>query len=378
MMVGLIIAGPWLTMVGARLVAGRSRRPAALIAARRLADDPKAAFRAVSGMVLALFVTSVAVGVITTIVANRGVVGTGTSSTTLTQMFYPEQRVAVPAALGSTSGVRGALVVHPNPAWHPFVQTQPVGQAAPSPQTESLPGVVSCADLDRIGTLGHCPAGATAAEVWDNVIGPEQRYSGTWRGPATVWPAAPLSAADLQRLPVRSIAVDTDGTAAAIERARTILEVTFPDFRNAPSTEDDGSAANTATLAGWQRLAAVVILASLPIAGCSLAVSVVSGLSERKRPFSLLRLTGVPLRALRRIVTLESGVPLVLAALVAVGAGLLAADLFLRAQMQYTLRPPGLSYYIIVLVGVAASLGIVAGTLPVLGRITGPETARNE
>jgi len=36
------------------------------------------------------------------------------------------------------------------------------------------------------------------------------------------------------------------------------------------------------------------------------------------------------------------------------------------------------AYYIIVLAGLAASLGIIASTLPVLDRITGPETARSE
>jgi len=53
---------------------------------------------------------------------------------------------------------------------------------------------------------------------------------------------------------------------------------------------------------------------------------VIAGLAERKRPFSLLRLTGVPLSLLRRV----------------------------------------------------ASLAIIASTLPVLERITGPETARND
>ena len=64
--VGLVIAGPWLTMAAARVLARRTSHPGALIAARRLADDPKAAFRAVSGLVLALFVTTVAVVSITT------------------------------------------------------------------------------------------------------------------------------------------------------------------------------------------------------------------------------------------------------------------------------------------------------------------------
>ena len=58
-MTGLIIGGPWLTMAGARVLARRASRPGALIAARRLADDPRAAFRAVSGLVLALFIFTV-------------------------------------------------------------------------------------------------------------------------------------------------------------------------------------------------------------------------------------------------------------------------------------------------------------------------------
>jgi hypothetical protein len=64
--VGLFVAGPWLTMAAARGMARWTSRPGTLIAARRLADDPRAAFRAVSGLVLALFITTVAVVAITT------------------------------------------------------------------------------------------------------------------------------------------------------------------------------------------------------------------------------------------------------------------------------------------------------------------------
>ena len=64
--VGLFIAGPWLTMAAARAMARWTSRPATLIAAGRLADDPRAAFHAVSGLVLALFITTVAVVAIST------------------------------------------------------------------------------------------------------------------------------------------------------------------------------------------------------------------------------------------------------------------------------------------------------------------------
>jgi hypothetical protein len=233
--------------------------------------------------------------------------------------------------------------------------------------------VVSCTDLARVPAFGRCPDGATTAAVW-------QDFSG-WRtsdGPSTVWPASSVSPDALDRLPIMSLVVGTDGSTRAIEQARTILELAYPNTPRPPTVQGDFESDATQTMAGWRQLANVVILATLPIAGCSLAVSVAGGLSERKRPFSLLRLTGVPLRALRQVVALESAVPLLVVAVVAIGIGLLAAQLFLWAQMQYNLRPPGLGYYAIVLVGLAVSLGIIGSTLPLLERITGPETARNE
>jgi len=367
-MLGLIIAGPWLTMVGARVLARRSRRPATLIAARRLADNPRAGFRAISGLVLALFVTSVAVGVITTMVANRGVHRGGTAAgTALSREFWPgdqdmEPPMSVPdtvtADLGATPGLRSVLVVRRNPA-------------DSRQRPEILPGVVSCADLARDPSFGRCADGAAVAQVWPNFVGPTEAT-------APVWTAAPMSVADLQRLPILSIVVDTDGSTATIERVRTILELAYPSGRRPPATEDDFRTDSANTLTGYEQLANVVVLTSLVIAGCSLAVSVAGGIGERKRPFSLLRLTGVPLRMLRRVVALESAVPLLVVAVVATGTGFLAAQLFLRAQLHYSLRPPGIGYYLVVLAGIGASLGIIAGTLPLLKRITGPETARNE
>jgi len=366
-MVGLVIAGPWLTMVGARVSTRRSSRPATLIAARRLADNPQAGFRAISGVVLALFVTSAAVGVITTIVAYRGSSDDGTATnTTLSRTFWREDSVvasvpdAVSTDLPSTPGVQGITVVRRNPAHS-------------AGHMDVLPGLVSCADIARVPALGRCASGATVATVWPGLIGPD-----TSRGRATIWSAASLSAQDLQRLPILSIVVSTDGSTEAIEHARTVLEVAYPEEPVPPSTRNEIELEFAQTLAGWRRLANVVILASLVIAGCSLAASVAGGLSERKRPFSMLRLTGVQLRVLRRLVAVESAVPLVIAAVVATGTGFLAAQLFLTAQMDYALRPPGAEYYVLVLAGLAASLGIIASTLPLLERITGPETARNE
>jgi hypothetical protein len=53
-----------------------------------LADDPQAGFRAISGLVLALFVTSVSVGVITTLVASAGPASGTAAANTLVNCFW--------------------------------------------------------------------------------------------------------------------------------------------------------------------------------------------------------------------------------------------------------------------------------------------------
>lgn len=357
-MIGLVLTGPWLTMVGARVMAGYAGRPATLIAARRLADNPKAGFRAISGIMLALFVTSVAVGVITTIVADRGPAPIGSTDAGTVSAIFAENPPSVPAPvlddLRAIPGVQSATMIRENPV------------------KEHEAGVLACADIPK--AYGRCADGAGVAEVPMGFV----PFRGS-ASPTRVWPAAAVSLGDLQRLPVVSIVVGTDGSAAAIERSRTVLELAYPTaFWAAPNVPGDFESEFAGQLRGWKQLANVIIIASLALAGCSLAVSVVSGLTERKRPFSLLRLSGASVHVLRRVVALESAVPMLVVAVVAIGMGLLAAQLFLKAQMNYTLVAPGVQFYAIVVAGLAACLGIIASTLPLLERITGPETARTE
>jgi hypothetical protein len=122
----------------------------------------------------------------------------------------------------------------------------------------------------------------------------------------------------------------------------------------------------------------VVILVSLPIAGCTLAAGLAAGLADRKRPFSLLRLTGARLAMLRRVVALEGAVPLLAVAAVAIGTGFGAAAMYASEAQQHAMVAPGAAYYLITAGGILVSLGIIAATFPLLARITGPEVARNE
>ncbi|MER7004318.1 FtsX-like permease family protein [Dactylosporangium sp. NPDC000555] len=362
-MVGLVLAGPWITMACARLMARRARRLPTLVAARRLADNPQAAFRAISGVVLGLFVVSVATGVITTIVDQRGVRESPLSAVTLLQHFERDGGQVPDTLLDrlrGTPGVTFTLVTRENP----------------DNSSSSPVGVAPCAELERIPQYGRCSPGAVVAAVPYNLVGLTRDRNAA--GPDRVWAASPVTAQELAALPIQNLVVGLDGTPAAHERARTVIELAYPYERVPPATENDFMGNSRTQLNQFQQLANVVMLFSLPIAGCSLAVSVAAGIVDRKRPFSLLRLTGVPLRMLRGVVALESAVPLLAVAVLATATGFAAAQLFLRAQLDYTLTPPGWSFYALTALGLAVSLAIIASTLPLLERVTGPETARNE
>ena len=373
LIVGLVLAGPWFTTAGSRLMAKRANRPATLIAGRRLLDNPKAAFRFISGLVIALFVASAMIGALSSIAAATSSSSGGSAGRdTLSELFCSFYMSNCPASaevssvpgqvldeLRSTPGVRAVTVVHQNPT-----------QA----QLGTSFGVVACDQLAKTPAIGKCAPGATEASIGyflSNLLGHNSNAS------STVWPSAHLSAADVARLPVDAVVVATNGSSGSLERARTTLERAFP-FQGAPVAVDALDPSTARLLTMIQDMTDVIIVASLIIAACSLAVNIAAGLGERKRPFSLLRLTGVPTALLHRVVALESALPLLLVAAVSIVVGLVSAALYLHSQVGIAFSIPGIAYWATVLGGLAASLAIITATFPILDRMTGPEVARNE
>jgi hypothetical protein len=372
LIVGLVLAGPWFTTAGSRLMVKRASRPATLIAGRRLLDNPKAAFRFISGLVIALFVASAAIGALSSVAATNSSGGGSAGKDTLADPFCSFSTTNCPASaqvpsvpgqvlaeLRTTPGVRSVTLVHQSPSQ--------------APERNSF-GLVACDQLAKTPAIGTCAPGATVANVGyflSNLLGHNSHAS------STVWPSAHLSAAQVARLPVDAVVVATDGSAGSLERARTSLERAFP-FQGGGVAVEALDPSTARLLAMIQDMTDVIIVAGLIIAACSLAVNIAAGLGERKRPFSLLRLTGVPIAVLRRVVALESALPLLLVAAVSIVVGLVSAALYLRSQVGIAFRIPGIAYWATVMGGLAASLAIIASTFPLLNRMTGPEVARNE
>jgi FtsX-like permease family len=242
-------------------------------------------------------------------------------------------------------------------------------------------GIVSCRDIGRsFEFIVRCPARAAAVQVQFGLFLVTNNLLSVSL-PLGASPIPTGTAVNLRSLPAEEVLVRTNSP-ATLERIRTLVGAyaAAAGSSNAPQTFGEVASTRAAVYSEIEAIALAVVAVSLVVAGCSLAVSVGGGLMERKRPFTLLRVAGVQVRVLNRVVLLESVLPLTLTAVVAAAAGLGAAVSILR-----TLGPkvgsvtlPGHVYFLTLGCALAVSLAVILATLPLLNRITVPDDMRFE
>jgi uncharacterized membrane protein len=367
-MIGLLIAGPWLTAQAARLFGRLARGSSALLAARRIADNPQGAFRAVTGLTLAVFLGTMVGVLLPAVNSIQATPSAGTLSNIL------KGQVGLPTAAGQR--VIGGLRAIPGATVYPLYDL--------SLGAEPRMVAVSCADMRAIVGLGQCAPGLRAVQVQDDSIFDDNPRFGDVRIVDATSPAYP---GNLTALPLQTVLVKVNSP-ATLERVRTYLAVNAPpqvggDANNSPTppqTFGETLQIRTARAATFERIVYAAIALTLIVAGCSLAVSVGGGLVDRKRPFTLLRVGGTPLGVLSRVVLFEAAVPLVAATLVAAaiayGTSLMA---FLKLAPDGTAVPQlGRDYFTIMGIGLVIAFAVITVTLPLLRRMTAPSTVRFE
>jgi len=213
-----------------------------------------------------------------------------------------------------------------------------------------------------LGVPGRCPRDGTA---WVDTGLEELRFE-----------SAPYTAAEAAGMPAELIVVETDGTSAGIDRVRTAIQRVLPGAATWVGAEIEEEA--NRELTQLERLTNVALAISLIVAGCSLAVAVAGGIIERKRPFALLRLSGVHLAELQRVALLEAAAPLLLIALASavLGLGVSAAIVPIAGERPWAL--PSIWYWSSLAGGLAVALGAAAAALPLLGRATAVSAVRFE
>jgi hypothetical protein len=392
-MIGLVIAGPWLTMQAARIFGQVASGSSALLAARRIADNPKGAFRAVSGLTLAVFLGTMVGLIIPAVNTTEQTPTAGALSNVLVA------QVGVPAAAGQQL-VSGITAI-PGATVYPLYELPPLaaaggsgkggsggvpvrnGNVAAPKEYYGSQVAVSCASFNALGSLGQCAPGVTAVQVSDGSMFNDNPNSDT--KPILSASAQPYTG-NLATLPLQSVLVKVN-SAATLERVRTYLAVNAPPRGQGtaasptpPRTFGETLQIRTARAATFEKILYAAIALTLIVAGCSLAVSVGGGLVDRRRPFTLLRVSGTQTGVLTRVVLFEAAVPLVAAAIVAgavaYGTSLMA---YLRLAPVGTAIPQlGHDYYELMGVGLLVAFGIITLTLPLLRRMTAPATVRFE
>ena len=238
-MAGLVLGGSWLTMQVARGLARISRGASALLAARRLADNPKNAFRAVSGLVLAVFVGSLLASIVPVINAAQTSLGGNASSLTdvLRAPFSAGPGSGLPAgeAAKLIAKLRGpgvtVLAVYNNPSFNPNPGPPPgppgpnAGRGPRSVRTSILgqyDSIVSCAGLSQFPALGHCAPGEKAVQA--NISGDLQTDNPLTITLPVVTQSNPTASANTNtgNLSLGALLVKTDSV-AMLEKVRTLI-----------------------------------------------------------------------------------------------------------------------------------------------------------
>lgn len=336
LLLGLVLAGPLLCTLAARLLSRLSRRMPELMAARRIAADPYTTFRAISGVAVAALVTTMFAGSAAGVGANLDRPDPDALRIDAVEVLlagHPPQPLL--SALTADPGVKRTLLARHDPH---------------RPHTLA----VSCVELSTAVNL-TCP----------------DPPSTTGRTPEGLTGITRLDPPD-PRLPAYAIYVITDGAPLTGERIRSLAPPTVT-----VSTGHDLTELDRRQLTELETGLRTAMLFVLLVAVASLTIGVAAGLIERRRPFTLLRATGLHLRELHRTVLLETGLPLAATTVCGVALGLAASAAVASATNQHW-TAPGPAFALTVAAGLLLTLAVAATTLPLVKTVTEPTTIHFE
>jgi hypothetical protein len=393
--VGIVIAGPVFVRATAALMARHARGPAGLVAARRLAADPRAGYRAIGGVVLAVFVVSFFSGVRPTITVTDVKVPTATYHDGTAAILMSSSA----AAADLSADVIDAVAAVPGTGRPVPIQSVQVNIGGQS--TGAM--VAPCDDLVTVLDLTLDGGGCASRQMFTpdgSDPGPihlEVFESANSQTPTLVPMATPERIGRMEpreighndllidpsllptSLPpyVNTVLVPTDGAGRTLDQIRTAAAPWV--LGDSVVSELESSQATDRDISQISRALTLAMLAALLVAGCSVAIAAVGGLLERRIPFALLRLSGTPLRTLRAVVMREAALPLLTLATISALLGLCVSWITIRFNGGDTRYEwPSIGLVVVLAAGLAATLAVVASILPLLDRMTRTEATRFE
>ncbi len=360
------IVGPWVTSAVGGTFVRIWRRPSALLAGRRLRDDPKGAYRASAGIVLAVFAGSMALTLLPTF---ESMAGGGRSFQDSVLYVDTDAQHA------------GKIVEQANASLQKYGQSEKavavaevylVRGTAPNRYGHRAL-VMTCADAVQLTRFGLTPENCTGgpAVFGDSALDLAQyKLADNWEGPAVavksgtraevVRPPDPdlsgTSIIDPAALPdgftPKYVTVVAPTTDANREIVRTALAA--PAAGEEVGSRDQYLFNQQTELGDLRRVTVIGLLAAGILAGCSAAVATAGSVMDRRRTFGALMAAGTPVRVLSRALRMEAALPALVAT---IGAGivgvLVGVGLYSMVDARGIVLSPWLLAPVVLGVGVA-------------------------
>jgi hypothetical protein len=374
------IVGPWVTSAVGGTFVRIWRRPSSLLAGRRLRDDPKSAYRASAGIVLAVFAGSMALTLLPTF---ESMAGGGRSFQDSVLYVDTDAQHA------------GKIVDQANASLQKYGQSEKAvavgevylvqGEVPNRHGHRAL--VMSCADAVKLTRFGLTPENCTGGPgVFSDSALDLAQYK-----IAAAWEAPPVTAKSGTRVEtVRYPDADLSGSLvidpAALPDGLTPSEFTVV----APTTDANREIVRTALagpaagaeigsrdqylfnqqteLGDLRRVTVIGLIAAGMLAGCSAAVATAGSVMDRRRTFGALMAAGTPVRVLSRALRMEAALPALVAT---IGAGIVGVLVGVGLYSMVDERGIVLSPWILapVVLGVGVALLGASVCTPALKRV---------
>lgn len=364
------VVGPWVTSALGGVFTKVWRKPSALLAGRRLRDDPQAAYRASAGVVLAVFAGAMALTLMPSFEAEAG--------------YYSPYKDSV-LYLSTDAEHAPDVVTKVDEGLEKYglaARAAQVGEVQLKQGENYLQGyVVSCANAQVLLPVSvecesepavYAPSGAALATVsWSTESTPE--------GPAEklkplgVTPVAASTDVvliDPALLPAGTelsnvdVAVPADGKSR--ESARTAL-LAASGGAQVISKEMKLNEQNS-ELADLRRVTVIGLVTASVLGGLSAAIATAGSVMDRRRTFGALMAAGTPVHTLARALRAEAALPALVAT---VGAGALGTAVGVGLFGVVSESAPVFSPWLVAPVVLGALVAVLAASVcsPALKRV---------
>jgi hypothetical protein len=310
------VVGPWVTSALGGAFTRTWRRPSALLAGRRLQDDPKAAYRASAGVVLAVFAGSMALTLMPSLESEAGYYSSYRDN--VLYLATDEEQAPSVAAAADTGLERYGLAERAAVVRQVQVEQEGLflqGFVLPCEDARVLiPVRPPCRSTPAI----YAPS-AAAVELLDTEESSRE----------IPLPGDPVVAGELSVVLIDPALLPTDAPVSSVDIAVPATDRTRESARTALLAASGGAQViskemklgeQDTELADLRRVTVIGLVTAAVLGGLSAAIATAGSVMDRRRTFGALMAAGTPVRTLAKALRAEAALPALVAT---VGAGAL-------------------------------------------------------